>query len=225
MTQAEDDAGRLLRLLDEHDDPDGFFTGRQLQEAMELDEKRAGTCIKMLQAAGYLRIEAALYGDGPSWAINLYQITSSAAMGLNCYNKGESPFINPSMNHHTGDKFYTTMGNVSGSAIAFGSHAQATYAPGIDAGVFNSKMAELQALLQQLPEAEREDGEHQLEALTRAAQQGPEAMEKRAGSFYRYLQAIWEGTGNAATGVFMYHAAAALFVHAGVTFPALPPGL
>ena len=127
--------------------------------------------------------------------------------------------------NHNGDINNTTMGNVTNSAFAIGSHASATYAAGIDAEAFNSKMAELQTALKQLPDAEREDGEHQLEALARAAQQGPEAVEKRAGSFYRYIKGLWESASQLETAMFVYKLAAALFVHAGVTFPALPLGM
>ena len=225
LTQAEDDAGRLLHHLDENGLTDAVLTGRQLQALLKLDDVRARKCIMMLHGSGFLTEIDRAFADGALWAFIYYQMTPQGMIGLNHYSKGESPFKTASVNHHTGDNITTTMGNVTDSAVAIGRHAKASYAAGIDADAFNSKMAELQTALKQLPDAEREDGEHQLEALARAAQQGPEAVERRAGSFYRYIKGLWESASQLETAMFVYKLAAALFVHAGVTFPELPLGL
>ena len=225
-TTAQQDAMNILHFMFENQLGSGIHKGSQLKAAISAEEARAVKAIMLLIGRNFIRIVYEPQGNINIYILNHYTFTPLGVIALDTLQSGDNPFKFPPSVNHTGDVINTRVGNVTNSAFAIGSHAQATYAPGIDAEAFNSKMAELQTLLQQLPDAEREDGEHQLDALARAAQEGPEAVEKRAGLFYRYLQGIWGVTENAATGMFMYHAAAALFAHAGVTFPALlPPGL
>ncbi len=166
-----------------------------------------------------------IFGDGPEWALTYYRMSPLGMSALITLQGGDNPFKHAPSLHHSGDNISFTAGNISNSALALGRHATASYAAGIDAKSFNDALAEFREKLKALPEDERDDGEHQLELLARAAEKGPEAMQGRVKSFSRYLLGAWDDLGRAATILPLWHIASALFASGGVILPPLPAGL